>query len=210
MSRITSQNNTRTVWVLQCDIKKIFDNIDHIILKSILVKYIVDNDLLFLLGLVIGSFHAGQLDKGLPLGNLTSQLLVNVYMNEFDQFMKHKVRAKFYLRYVDDFIIMLEDKSWLEKLVPKIGDFLRENLRLQLHPKKVFIKTLASGVDWLGWVNFSTHRVLRTTTKRRVFKKIKSGLKAGTVSSYLGMLKHGNAHKLTKRILSTLLESADL
>ena len=201
MSRTVSRNNTLTVWVLKCDIKKFFANIDHIILKSILVKYIVDNDLLFLLGLVIGSFHAGQLDKGLPLGNLTSQLLVNIYMNEFDYFIKETLKTEYCIRYADDFVIMSEDKNWLESLIPKIEDFLWKSLRLQLHPNKVFIKTLASGVDFLGWVNFPTHRVLRTATKRRMFKKIKSDLKAGTVSSYLGMLQHGDAHELKKEIL---------
>ena len=195
------QNNTRTVWVLKCDIKKFFANINHRILKNILSEYIPDKDVLWLLDRVIDSFNSGNPGVGLPLGNLTSQLLVNIYMNKFDQLVKHKLKIKHYIRYADDFVILSEDKDWLLHILPKLADFLQEALKLQLHPNKVFIKTLASGVDWLGWVNFPTHRVLRTSTKRRMFKKVRGDLKVGTVSSYLGMLKHGNGHELEKKVM---------
>lgn len=126
---------------------------------------------------------------------------VNIYMNEFDQFIKHKLKAKYYIRYADDFVIMSQDKSWLEELLPKIGDFLSEQLKLNIHPDKVFIKTLSSGVDFLGWVHFPDYRVLRNTTKRRMMKKIKISTKPETTNSYLGLLKHGNTNKLQKMIL---------
>ncbi|HCY18108.1 TPA: hypothetical protein DHT42_02855 [Candidatus Nomurabacteria bacterium] len=138
----------------------------------------------------------------MPLGNLTSQLLVNVYMNEFDQFVKHKLRVKYYIRYADDFVVLSDSKNYLENLLPKINDFLNESLKLSLHPDKVFIKTIASGVDFLGWVHFPKHRVLRTTTKRRMLKKLKDNPKNETLQSYLGLLKHGNAYKLSKIIKS--------
>jgi len=128
----------------------------------------------------------------LPLGNLTSQLLVNIYMNEFDQFMKHKVKAKYYIRYADDFVIITSDRRYLSLLLSKIKDFLSLDLKLTLHPDKVFIKTLSSGVDFLGWVHFPKHRVLRTVTKRRVMKNFSEK----SAASYLGMLKWGNAYKL--------------
>ncbi|KKR70825.1 MAG: RNA-directed DNA polymerase (Reverse transcriptase) [Candidatus Nomurabacteria bacterium GW2011_GWB1_40_7] len=119
-----SKNHTKAVWVLKGDIKKFFANIDHNILKSILEKYIQDKDILWLLGQVIDSFSSQKhiyaiadiCKKGLPLGNLTSQLLVNIYMNEFDQFMKHKIKAKYYIRYADDFVILFQDRKWLEKV----------------------------------------------------------------------------------------------
>jgi len=195
-----SKNHTRTVWVLKCDIRKFFENIDHEILLKVLGGRILDENIIGLLMEVISSFSSG-LGRGLPLGNLTSQLFVNVYMNEFDYFVKEGLKAEHYIRYADDFVIMSGDKNWLESLIPKISGFLWENLRLQLHSDKVFIKTLASGVDWLGWINFPMHRVLRTATKQRMFKKINNDLKIGTISSYLGMLKHGNTHKLKKVIL---------
>ncbi len=117
----------------------------------ILAKHIADRDILWLLGQVIDSFSsvAGQ-DVGLPLSNLTSQLLVNIYMNEFDQFVKHKLKARYYIRYADDFVVFSRDKRWLERVLPRIRDFLRGELQLELHPDKISIKTLASGVDFLG------------------------------------------------------------
>ena len=193
--------------MLKCDIKKFFANIDHQILKNILAEYILDKDILWLIDQVIDSFNSGQPRVGLPLGNLTSQLLVNIYMNKFDQLVKHKLKIKHYIRYADDFIILSEDRDWLLHILPKLADFLEEELKLQLHPDKVFIKTLASGVDWLGWVNFPMHRVLRTSTKRRMFKKVAISQKPETLNSYLGLLKHGNTHQLKKRILAFVKNS---
>lgn len=198
---IVSKNNTRTCWILKCDIRKFFANIDHKILKDILAKYIGDEDVLWLFSQVIGSFSTkGKIGVGLPLGNLTSQLLVNVYMNEFDQFAKRELKIKYYIRYADDFAIFSEDKKWLKNHIKSIGIFLDEKLKLELHPDKVFIKTLASGMDFLGWVNFSDHRVLRTATKRRMFRKIKENPRPETLSSYLGILGHGNGRKLKSKI----------
>lgn len=194
-----SKNNTETCWILKCDIRRFFDNIDHQILIEILNKYIPDKDVMWLLEKIIYSFSKNP-NKGLPLGNLTSQLLVNIYMNEFDQFVKHKLKARHYIRYADDFVVLSHDKSLPEELLPKIGDFLEEKLKLKIHPDKVFIKTLASGVDFLGWVHFPDHRVLRTTTKRRMFKRLNETKKQESVNSYLGLLKHGNTHKLRSRV----------
>ena len=86
-----SRNHTRTSFVLKCDIRKFFASIDQKILLSIVEKHIADPRLIALIGNVIGSFNSEVSDRGLPLGNLTSQLLVNIYMNEFDQFVKQKL-----------------------------------------------------------------------------------------------------------------------
>jgi len=195
-----SRNNTRTLWVLKCDIRKFFASIDQNILISILNRHIPDKDILWLLKRVIESFNGGKEGIGLPLGNLTSQLLVNIYMNEFDQCMKHVLKVKYYIRYADDFVILSKNKSELEKLLIRLSEFLREKLKLSLHPNKVFIKTFASGVDFLGWVHFPNHRVLRTATKRRMFKRLHESQRDETVASYFGLLKHGNSFKLKKRI----------
>jgi len=152
-ANIVSKNNTKTCWILKCDIKKFFANIDHEILSKSLKEYISDEDIVWLLNEVIDSFNTKP-NIGLPLGNLTSQLFVNVYMNKFDQFMKHKLKAKYYIRYADDFAIFSENKNYLEKMIPEISDFLETELKLKLYPNKVFIKTLSAGVDFLGWINF--------------------------------------------------------
>jgi len=186
-----SCNHTRTCWVLKCDIRKFFANIDHDILLGILARHIADPHTFWLLGRIISSFS-----PGLPLGNLTSQLLVNVYMNEFDQFVKHQLKAKHYLRYADDFAVLSHDKGWLMELLFRMGDFLHEHLKLDLHPNKVSITTLSSGVDFLGWVHFLDHRVLRTTTKRRMFRRLVVVPTEVTRHSYFGLLEHGNAYKM--------------
>ena len=196
-----SKNNTRTCWVLKCDIKKFFEHINHSILIGILKEYIPDINIIWLLEKVIFSFSAAP-GRGLPLGNLTSQLFVNIYMNEFDQYMKHTLKAKHYIRYADDFLIMSHDKSWLEELLPKIDSFLTERLALTLHPHKISIQTVASGVDFLGWVHFPDHRVLRTVTKRRLRKRVQESPTRAMVQSYLGLLRHGNAFALREKCAS--------
>lgn len=197
-----SKNNHHTVWVLKCDIRKFFASIDHKTLLEILNPYIPDKNILWLLGQVIKSFHFGEDSKGLPLGNLTSQLFCNVHMNEFDQFVKHKLKAKYYVRYADDFVFISGSRDSLISLVPKISAFLDERLKLSLHPDKIFIKTIASGVDFLGWVNFPHHRVLRNVTKRRMFKGIRQRPKNETLQSYLGLISHGDTFKLKQEVLN--------
>ena len=197
----SSKNHAKTVWVLKCDIQKFFASIDHQTLFDILRRHLSDERTIALLQNIIESFHSTALGKGLPLGNLTSQLLVNIYLNEFDQFAKHKLKALYYVRYSDDFVILSMDRTWLVSLLPRIRDFLHQNLKLELHPDKVSICTIASGVDFLGWVHFSDHRVLRTSTKRRMFRTITESVgNKATVLSYLGLLSHGNAKKLQKRV----------
>ena len=210
---IVSKNNIKTCWVLKCDIRKFFANIDHQILLSILSEYIPDKDIMNLLKNIIDSFATkNKNDIGLPLGNLTSQLFVNIYMNKFDQFVKHKMKAKYYIRYADDFVFLSENKKQLESQIPIIEKFLGEKLQLEMHPDKVFIKTLSSGVDFLGMVNFFNYRILRTKTKRRMLKKISLKHKMcreelvskesfeQSVQSYLGMLKHCEGYALAGEI----------
>lgn len=196
-----SKNSTRTCYVLKCDVRKFFASIDHDVLLSILRKYIPDADTFWLLAQIVNSFNSGTEEKGLPLGNLTSQLLVNVYMNEFDQYVKHTLKVKYYIRYADDFVVLSHEKRNLVALLSEMKIFLEDTLKLTLHPNKCYIKTFASGVDFLGWVHFPSHRVLRTGTKRRMLKVMASSdPKPEIFASYLGMLKHGNTYKLQKQI----------
>lgn len=197
-----SKNNTRTCWVLKCDIRKFFASIDQKILLEILGRYIPDQNTLRVIREIVGSFQSRKGEIGLPLGNLTSQLFVNIYMNEFDQFVKHRLKEKYYIRYADDFVFMSENKEHLEKLLPIIKDFLNTKLKLDLHPDKVYIKTFASGVDFLGWINFSGHRVLRTATKNRMLRNLKEERSEARVQSYRGLLSHGNTKKLSTKYLA--------
>jgi hypothetical protein len=186
-------------------IRKFFANINHRILKNILKKHIRDEDALWLFSQIIDSFQTeGRIGTGLPLGNLTSQLLVNIYMNDFDHFIKRELKTKFYIRYADDFVIFSENKGYLENIIPKISEFLENRLKLSLHPDKVFIKTLISGVDFLGWINFPNYRILRKSTRKRMIRKLNKGPKPESIASYLGLLSHGNTQKIYKEIESLL------
>lgn len=209
--RSVSRNNTRTCWVLKCDIRKFFASINHEVLKKILAQHIVDTRVLALCSNVIDSFETKRgSGVGLPLGNLTSQLFVNVYMNEFDQFVKHHLKAKHYIRYADDFVVLSNDKEWLASLLPHFRSFLMERLRLTLHPDKISIRTLASGIDFLGWIHFPYHRVMRGSTKRRALRRIAEvNGKEATVQSYLGLMSHGNMYRVRKEIKSVFLKEAD-
>jgi retron-type reverse transcriptase len=199
-----NKNNTKTCYILKCDIKKFFASINHKTLIYILEEYIPDKDIIWLLEEIINSFCSNKPGTGLPLGNLTSQLLVNIYMNEFDQFVKHKLKAKYYIRYADDFVILSDNHNWLEKQISHIRDFLKNKLKLTLHPNKVSINTLYSGIYFLGWINFSDHRILRTTTKKRMIRRIRINSKPEILNSYFGLLGHGNSFKLKKGMLVNL------
>ena len=224
-----SKNNTRTCWVLKCDIRKFFASIDHDILFAILKEYIPDENILWLLKNIIESFEttrplsdsllcegergatlasteerAGRglvvSRVGLPLGNLTSQLFANIYLNKFDRWVKHTLKSHYYVRFADDFVFLSRDRFRLEAALLKIQTFLQNNLKLSLHPDKLFISTMASGVDFLGWVHFTNHRVLRGNTKDRMLRRMKEHPTAKTFQSYLGLLSHGNSHKILDRV----------
>ncbi|MEZ0231864.1 MAG: RNA-directed DNA polymerase [Methylophilaceae bacterium] len=158
-------------WVLQVDISKYFYAIPHETLKAKVLRYVGDHDLRNLLSTLIDSFRTGNnydhlfdLDtlyrrnsaKGMPIGNLTSQLFANVYLNDLDHWIKEVLRVKYYIRYVDDIVILSNSKSELQSLCAKLKDALTE-LGLTIHPKKIRLAPTASGVPFLGYVVWSTH-----------------------------------------------------
>lgn len=167
-----SKNNARNRYVLKCDIKKFFDSVNQDILILLIENKIKDSAAIWLVKEIIKSFSISP-NKGLPLGNITSQLFANIYLNELDQFIKHRLKVKYYIRYSDDFVILSGDKEYLEELIFKIGEFLKERLELSFHANKVIIRKYRQGIDFLGYVALSDYTALRTKTKKRMFKKIK-------------------------------------
>ena len=139
----------------------------------------------------------------MPLGNVTSQLFANIYLNEFDQFVKHKLKKKYYIRYCDDFVILSEDKNSFFLMVKKINEFLKNNLNLSIHSDKIVIRKYGQGIDFLGYVVLPYHRVLRTITKRRMFRKIDKNNNQ-SIQSYLGVLSHCNGYKIKKELLKII------
>jgi len=201
-----SKNNTRTCFVLKCDIKKFFDSVDQEILITLIKKRVYDTSFMWLLEEIIKSFS-----RGIPLGNVTSQIFANIYLNELDQFIKHTLKIRYYIRYCDDFVILSDKRIFLEEIVLQINEFLKINLKLLLHPNKIIIKKYHQGIDFLGYVSFPYHRILRTKTKNRMFKKIE--IKIGeesfdqSLQSYFGILKHCNSYKLGKKVIDFILNN---
>lgn len=208
MLRKVSRNHRRNCYALKCDIHKFFASVDHAILLRILSEKINDDRMMRLLRVIIESFS----DGGIPIGNLTSQLFANVYMNEFDQFMKHDLKVRWYLRYTDDFIVVSDDEAYLRHLISPIQQFLHTHLRLALHPYKVSIRKYRQGIDFLGYILLPHHRVLRTTTKRRIFRKLRQKADAcerdvispvsfeQSLQSYLGVCSHADTFRMSETL----------
>lgn len=190
-------NYTHNAFVLKCDIRKFFDSIDHTILLALIKKKCLDERLFELIEKIINSFERIS-DKGLPLGNVTSQIFANIYLNELDQFAKHILKARYYIRYCDDFIIIDRSKERLIEYIAKLSNFLKDKLSLELHPNKISIRKISQGIDFLGYVSLPHYCVLRTKTKRRMLKRISDN----NLQSYLGMLSHCKSFKLKNRISS--------
>lgn len=215
--RKASANFTMPCWVLKCDIKKFFATIDQQILLRILFRRITDPDTQWLLHKIVSSFQSEfsahtERPKGVPIGNLTSQLFANVYLNEFDQFMKHELKEKYYIRYADDFVVLHPQRIHCMDIVRPIDMFLKTELKLELHPRKVIVRKFSQGVDFLGYVCFPHFRIPRLATERRIFRKIREKarlVKNGrlsaesfhqTVQSYFGILGHSNSFQLRQEL----------
>jgi hypothetical protein len=147
----------------------------------------------------------------MPLGNLTSQFFANVYLNELDYFVKHKLKAKYYIRYVDDFVILHNSKEQLEIWKKEIDIFLTQNLKLELHKDKSNIISLSKGIDFVGFRNFYYYRLLRKRNIRKMKSRIndfnKGQLKLeNLVESFQGWnayAKQANTYRLRKKLLTS-------
>ncbi len=213
-----SRNYQQHCFVLKCDISKFFNSIDHNILITLIADKVNEPKAMMLIRKIISSYKT-QKGKGLPLGNLTSQLFANIYMNKLDQFIKCNLGEKYYIRYSDDFVIAHHDRYYLEQLIQRIDVFLKNHLKLLLHPRKIEIRKISMGIDFLGYVILPHHKLLRTKSKRRMYKKIVAKCKDHnenkmnqsslnqSIQSYYGMLKHCNSRKLKYRLSKSINDS---
>ncbi len=176
-----------TQYALKCDISKYFPSINHQKLPLLLSRTIKDKDTIWLLKGIISSYETGKeydhlfpphsyynikKPRGIPVGNLTSQLFANLYLNELDQFVKQELKVRYYLRYVDDFLIFGSNKLYLHQLISKLKHFLYEYFYLTLHPKKISIFPTKLGVDFLGYVVFKDFILIRTKNVKKFRKKL--------------------------------------
>lgn len=216
MLRTVKRNHGR-LYVFKADIAKYFYSIDHQILKRLIRRRIACKGTLALLDEIIDSTIVDGKAVGLPIGNLTSQLFANVYMHELDEFAKHALRERYYVRYMDDFIIVHHDKKHLRDLRVQVEAFLWDNLRLRTNAKtQIFPVGLISGrgLDFLGYRIWPTHRKLRIssikrikTSLRRLARRYAAGLIGladihPTVRSWVAHASHANTHGLRRALLS--------
>lgn len=204
-------------YALKADISRYFSSIDHHILKSLLNAKIQCERTKALLFYIIDNSPSDALGVGIPLGNLTSQIFANIYLNELDRFVKHNLKAKNYVRYMDDFVIVHQDKTKLHAWRHEIETFLHQHLRLKTNSKtQVFPISTSQGrsLDFLGYRIYSGHRLLRKCSVNRIKAKLKQfHRKFGegeinlveikqTIQSWLGHASHANTCNLKKALLS--------
>ncbi len=206
LTRKISGNYTKPCFALKLDIRRFFDSINHKILMNLLKQRIDDEWLLNLLQNIIDSFEHSP-GHGMPLGNLTSQLFANVCLGPLDKFAKHKLKAKYYLRYADDFMFLSDSPDELLGYLIEINQFLKTNLNLNIHPNKIHFRKLNWGIDYVGYVTLPRYSIPRKKTVKRIFKKIRQLLKKGeldkltkAIPSYLGYLQHTNSYRLRSQL----------
>ena len=208
-------NNSIRGFVLKADIKHYFATMNHKILISILSKNIKDEDFINLIKVILDNFDTKIKGQGVPLGNYTSQFFANVYLNRLDYFIKHRLKAKYYIRYVDDFVILNKDKKVLEEYLTKIIKYLK-NLRLGLHPDKSEIYPLRNGITFLGYRIFYHYKLLRKRNINYFLNKLKKNIRLyregkiekekleSFLQGWVGYSKFANTYNFRKKIIDSI------
>ena len=218
----------RFPYVLKADIRKFFPSIDHAILKGLIRRKIKDWRVLWLSDLIIDHSNPqepvlewfpgddllspAERRRGLPLGNQTSQFFANVYLDPLDHFVKETLRAKGYVRYVDDFLIFARTTAELRECQRRVAEFL-VSLRLKVHRQKNVIMPTRCGITFLGYRVFPTHRLLAKSNLRRFRKRVRRmqrWFREGRIMlpeirqrimSWLGHARQANSTRLIRRLL---------
>lgn len=193
----------KKIYAIKADIHHYFQSIDHEVLKQEVRRYISDKAVLKLLDHIIDHNGIYPDGVGIPVGNLTSQLFANVYLNILDHYIKHNLHVHYYIRYMDDFIILGEDPAELKELLQQIDAFIEERLHLHLNPKTTIIAA-KNGVDFVGYRHFPAFRILRKGATRRI-KKLLRAFETGevdeelfdrSIESRIGHAKHADTFNL--------------
>lgn len=237
-ARSITKNYTKKAYYLKADVANFFVSIDKAILFEELKRYVHEDWIIKLLGQII--YHDPRKNViiksppqlfelipahkslwntpnscGLPIGNLTSQFFSNVYLNMLDRFVKHRLRCRYYCRYVDDFVILHDDPQQLNEWYGKLNEFLGTRLKLKLHPRKKSINTVFSGIDFVGFRIKPNRIYLRKLTIKRAFRVVKNWQNSparfnqetlmnfrSTMNSYLGMLRRTKGYKIRRDLCS--------
>lgn len=203
----------KKIYAIKGDIHHYFQSVSHDILKAEIRRYISDKALLKILDRIIdhnGIFPPGV---GIPVGNLTSQLFANVYLNKLDQFVKHELKVKYYVRYMDDFIILSEDPAELRRILAIIEEFLRRELRLELNPKTTILAA-KNGINFVGYIHYKDHKKIRKDARRRLTKLLKA-FETGeveveyfdrSIESRFGHMEHADTYNYIRETKKTIEE----
>ncbi len=203
-------NNQIKGFCLKADIKHYFQEINHNILLNIISRKIKDEKVIWLIKRILKNLDING--KGMPLGDLTSQFFANVYLNDLDYFVKHILKAKYYIRYVDDFVILHNSKEQLGVWFKKISIFLKDRLKIEPHPEKSRIILLSRGIDFVGFRNFYYYRLLRKRNIKNMLVKIENYKKGNIPEEKLleifqgwnAYAKWANSFKLRKNIIKKI------
>ena len=195
-------------YILKMDIAKYFDNINKKILLEILERKIKDKNIIWLIKEIL---YAQEKEKGLEIGNYTSQMFANIYLNEIDQYIKHNLKIKYYVRYMDDSVCLIKTKEKAKEILEEIKKFLKEELKLELNAKTQIFKN-KQGVNFCGYKINEYRLKIRDKGKRKLkqkVKKLKKEIKAGKITSkeakkylvgHIGYIRIANVNNLTKKI----------
>jgi hypothetical protein len=198
-------------YVLKCDVKKYFYSIDKSVLVSVLKRRIKDQKLIDFTNVILNDGES----IGIPIGNYTSQYFANIFLNELDHYIKDDLRVKFYVRYMDDFILLLKDKSEAKRYYDLINKFVMEKLNLSLNNKSKYFPA-KYGIDFCGYIIFEDHILLRKRFKKKIKKQIKIwkylksinkldvDKKRRILASFRGHVSHANSYNFMKKITAML------
>lgn len=189
-------------FVLKCDVRKYFDSIDHGVLLCLIAEKILCKKTFAITREIIESYVFSSCGKGVPLGNITSQVFANIYLDVLDEYIKKGLKCRFYVRYNDDFLILSRSRRKLETVRNEIIDFCKKKLLLDIPSEKTGIRKIGWGVDFLGFVILPKAVLLRDKTKSKMYANINSR----NISSYFGILNHCNSRNLKKKTLSMCME----
>ena len=202
-------------YFLKCDVRHYFESVDHKILLNIIKREISDERIIDLIRKILDNHKSRMQGKGMPIGNLTSQFFANVYLSELDYFVKHRLKARYYIRYVDDFVILHRDRNKLELWKDEINEFLK-TIKLELHKEKSKIYPLHRGANFLGFRVFYHYRLLKKSNISHFMKRLdklmelhcEKGISSEdimkSVNGWLAYAKWANSYKLRRRVESRI------
>lgn len=189
-------NRENTPYCLKLDIRKFYPTIDHTILKGQIRRKVKDKDFLWLIDDIIDS-----VPKGIPIGNFISQYFSNFNLTGFDHWLKEEIKIAHYFRYADDIVILHHSREYLHQLRVEISYYLEENLRLQLKPNYQVFPVAARGIDFVGYVFFHTHILMRKTIKKNFARAVHKRKPRQSIAAYYGWAKHCNSKNLLRKLL---------